>query len=56
MVGVINDSLEPVNYTKGKVLCNIGQETLYPMNTQPNVAWKVNTQQQCKIYVHLLIR
>ena len=43
MVEVINDIVEPVNSTKVRVLCNIGQEKLDPMNTLTNKSWKVNT-------------
>ena len=43
MVEVINDIVEPVNYTKVRVLCNIGEEKLDPMNILTNESWKVNT-------------
>ena len=56
MVEVINVSLEPVNYTKVKVLWNTGKENINPMNNLTNEDCKVNTQEKCKNYGPLLIR
>ena len=53
MVEFINGSSEPVNYTKVKVIWNTGKETMYTMNTLTHKAWKVNTQEQCKINMDL---
>ena len=38
MVEVINGILEPLNYTKVKVIWNTGKEKMYPVNTLTNEA------------------